>query len=84
MRQPSPVAALYFTVTAGAAVFEMLYTGLRLPYPWFPAVLGIAACLLSSLAAAEWTALRHRRNVATPVATRRPDGHDAHAGRRRS
>ncbi|MFF1284375.1 hypothetical protein ACFVY4_26985 [Streptomyces sp. NPDC058299] len=66
VRHPSTAAALFFTISAIVAVTEMLYTGLYLPYPWFPAVIGVIACLLTALATTEWTALRTRRHSTAP------------------
>lgn len=55
---PRRNAAAFYTTTAGLAATEMLYSGLYLPFPLLTAITGAAACLLSTLAATEWTTAR--------------------------
>jgi membrane protein implicated in regulation of membrane protease activity len=75
VKYPSRTAAAFFATTAVIAAAEAILTGLYLPWPALSITFGAAACLLAWLAAAERTALRRRRHVATPVAT-------GHGGRR--
>jgi hypothetical protein len=55
---PNRTTAALFTAAAAVATAETTLTALCMPYRIIPVITGVAAGLLSTVAASEWTALR--------------------------